>query len=309
MIDLVIPFYNDSDEKWRNVLKEYMTKEGSNDRQVVGEERYRDWETFKYWFRCVENNCPWVNKVFLIVASESQIPDWLDTTNPKLRIIYHRDYIPEELLPTFNTLTIELFVCRIKDLSDNYIYCNDDYFFLNPVSASMFFIDDIPVYRDTKSKFEKFGAYWTESSDGTFYKILNNTMDFQYRISGDKANCYSIDHLPVPHKKDFELEITNKYLNEFIEANSKSRFRSPEMYSTHLFTSIYRDLKPYYKFDYEDSYYLTVKKDTNFYDHEKCKMICFNDTEQLSNEDFNEVKNRMLEFFEDKFPNKSLFEK
>ena len=51
------------------------------------------------------------------------------------------------------------------------------------------------------------------------------------------------------------------------------------------------------------------EKDTNFYDHEKCKMICFNDTEQLSNEDFNEVKNRMLEFFEDKFSNKSSFEK
>lgn len=26
--------------------------------------RYRDWEFMKYWFRAVEQNAPWVNKIF-----------------------------------------------------------------------------------------------------------------------------------------------------------------------------------------------------------------------------------------------------
>ena len=51
MIDIVIPFYNDSDEKWRDIMYKYMQEEGSGDRQVIGEERYRDWECFKYFFR------------------------------------------------------------------------------------------------------------------------------------------------------------------------------------------------------------------------------------------------------------------
>ena len=309
MIDIVIPFYNDSDDKWRNIMYDYMAKEGSNDRQVVGEERYRDWECFKYWFRCVEENCKWVNKVFLIVASESQIPKWLDTTNPKLRIVYHKDFIPEELLPTFNIFTIEVFINKIKYLSDNYIYCNDDYFFLNPTNAEMFFVNDIPVYVDKKTDLVKFGAGCLESSDGTFYQILNNGMDLQLEILGDKSKWYSIDHLPVAHKKNFESELIDKYYDRFINANKNSRFRHKDNMSSHTFICLYRDLKPYYIFNYINSYYLTVRNDIDFYNHQNCKMVCFNDTEQLSTEDFKEVKNRMIEFFGDKFPKKSSFEK
>ena len=173
MIDIVVPFYNDKDEHWKKIMYEYMEKEGSSDRQVIGEERYRDWDCFKYWFRGIENNCKWVNKVFLLVASETQIPDWLDKTNPKLRIVLHEEYVPKELLPTFNPMTIGAFVGYIPDLSDNYIACDDDYYFLNPVSSGMFFVDNYPVYKDTQKDLIKFGAYWLEGSDGTFYQTLN----------------------------------------------------------------------------------------------------------------------------------------
>lgn len=306
-IDIVIPFYNDSDEKWRNVLYNYMAEEGSNDRQVTGEERYRDWENFKYWFRGVEENCKWVNKVFLIVASKSQIPDWLDTTNPKLRIVLHEEYVPKELLPTFNIMTIENYFCNINDLADNYVYCNDDYFFLNPTSAGMFFVDNLPVYKDTQSDIRKLD---TSGEDGTFYSILNNGMDLQLKTIGDKAHWYAIDHLPVSHKKDFEKEVIDKYYNEFIKANSTSRFRSKDNFSNHVFLCLYKDTKPYYKFNnYNNSCYVSVRKDTDFNNYKDKQMVCFNDTQLLKQEDFKEVKDKMIEFFEAKFPNKSSFEK
>lgn len=310
MIDIVVPYYDDSDEHWRNILREYMQKENSNDRQVIGDERYRDWECFNYWFRCVEQNCKWVNKVFLIVACESQIPDWVDRTNQKLRIVYHNEFIPEELLPTFNTMTIELFISRIKDLSNNYIYCNDDYFFLNETTADMFFKDDIPVYKENEGELVKFDDGYLNGSDGTFYSVLNNGIDLQLEICGDKAKWYTIDHLPVSHKKDFELEIIEKFYDRFIEANKTSRFRNKEMFSNHVFVCLYKDLMPYYKAeDYSHSYYLTIRKDINFNDHANCKMVCFNDTEQLNAEDFEKVKVKMRTFFEQKFPIKSSYEK
>ena len=309
MIDIVIPFYNDSDDKWRNIMYDYMKKEGSNDRQVTGEERYRNWENFKYWFRCVEENCKWVNKIFLIVASESQIPKWLNRDNPKLRIVLHEEFVPKELLPTFNIMTIELFVSRIKDLSDNYIYTNDDYFFLNSIEETMFFVNDYPVYKNGGEDLIKFGAYWLEGSDGTFYKILNNGMDLQLEIGGEKAKWYAFDHIPVSHKKDFENQILDKYYDKFIEANSTSKFRNKNNLSNHVFVCLYKDLKPYYRFNYDKCYYVSVTKDTNFEDYSNCKMVCFNDTEQLKKEDFEEVKNRMIDFFEKRFPNKSTFER
>ena len=305
-IDIIVPFYNDSDPIWRETLYKHMEKEGSSDRQVTGEERYRDWENFKYWFRGVEENCKWVNKVFLVVASESQIPDWINRDNPKLRIVLHEEYIPKELLPTFNIMTIENYFCKIKDLSDNYVYCNDDYFFLNPTTAGMFFVDDYPVYKDTKSELKLLD---TSGEDGTFYQILNNGMNLQLKINAYNSNWYALDHLPVSHKKDFENEIIDTYYNEFIEANNKSRFRDKNNYSNHVFLCLYKDTQRYYIFNnYKNSTYVSVRKDIDFNNYKDYQMVCFNDTQLLSKEDFIEVKNKMINFLENKFPNKSSFE-
>ena len=309
MIDIVVPFYNDSDDYWRGILRKYLNEENSKDRQATGDERYRDADCFQYWFRCVEQNCKWVNKVYLIVASESQIPEWLDTTNPKLKVVLHEEFVPKELLPTFNTLTIELYISLIEGLSDNYIYCNDDYYFLNPTNKEMFFVNDLPVYRSHREELVKFGNDYLSASDGTFYQVLNNGMDLQLKISGNKACWYALDHIPTPHKKNFEKKIIEEYYDTFLEANSHSRFRDRHMYSNHVFVCLYKDIMPYYMFDYIESYYVTMRKDINFNDHSHCKMVCFNDTEQLSQEDFIDVKKRMIEFFESKFPTKSLFER
>lgn len=306
-IDIILPFYNDSDKYWKTILYDYMNKEHSNDRQVIGEERYRDWENLKYWFRAIEKNCKWVNKVFLVVANKSQIPSWLDTSYDKLKVVLHEDYIPSELLPTFNIMTIEDYFCKIKDLSNNYVYCNDDYFFLNETTADMFFRNNIPVYKDTESELKKLD---TSGVDGTFYQCLNNGMDLQLQISKDKAKWYALDHLPVSHKKDFENEIIDKYYDTFINANNKSRFRHKSNFSNHLFLCLYKDLRPYIRFNnYNNSCYVTIVKDTNFNDFKDKQMVCFNDTQRLEQKDFYEVKRRMLDFMESKFPNKSKYEK
>ena len=309
MIDIVIPFYNDLDTEWKKVLNKYMLEENSSDRQVIGEERYRDSGCGKYWFRCIEENCKWVNKIFVLISSKTQMPDWLNTDNPKIRVVLHEEFIPKELLPTFNTMTIELFISRIPDLSNNYIYCNDDYYFLNPTSEFMYFVNDIPVYTSHCEELKKFDDDYLNGSDSTFYSALNNGMDLQLKISGDKAKWYAIDHIPVAHKKDFEKQIIDEYYNMFVEANKKSRFRHKDNYSNHVFICLYKDLKPYYKYDYNKSYYVTMRADIDFKEHENCKAVCFNDTEQLSNEDFIEVKKRMIDFFENKFPKKSSFER
>ena len=266
-----------------------------------------DWENFNYFFRGIEENCKWVNKIFLLVASETQIPSWLNIDNEKLRIVLHKEYIPKELLPTFNVMTIENYICNIEDLSDNYIYCNDDYFFLNPISKNMFFVDEFPVYKDTETELKKLDA---SGIDGTFYQILNNGMDLQLEISKDKAKWYALDHLPVSHKKNFEKEIMQNSYDTFINANNKSKFRDRNNLSNHAFLCLYKDLKPYYKFNnYRNSCYVTITKDTDFYEFKDKQMVCFNDTQRLNREDFEETKKRLLEFLDFKLPNKSSFEK
>lgn len=309
MIDIVVTYCNDKDIEWKEKCKYYLKQENTTDRQATGEERYRDWDCFKYWFRGVEKNCEWVNKIFLIVANPSQLPKWLDTSNPKLRVVYHDEFIPKELLPTFNAITIELFINRIKDLSDTYIYCNDDFYFLNKVPSDMFFTsDEIPKYKDTATPLTKYREELLKGSDGTFYAILNNNMDFQLKVSGNKARSYGIDHLPMAHKKEFEKAVMDSYYTEFVNSHKASKFRHKSNLSLQVFTNLYRDLGNYEKYDlYYNSAYVTLKSDINFNEYYNCDMVCFNDTEQL--DDYEKTKAKLIAFFEEKFPSKSSFER
>lgn len=136
-IDVVIPWVDGSDPQWRarkNALREKLDLPQDSGSSDV---RYRDWNLLPYLFRGIEEYAPWVRKVFLI--TDHQVPSWLDQNCPKLQLIYHEDYIPQEYLPTFSSHTIELNLHRIADLSEHFIYMNDDTFIMNPVKPEFFF--------------------------------------------------------------------------------------------------------------------------------------------------------------------------
>ena len=133
-IDFVIPWVDPNDKKWQKEKAEY---DGSTVTSANSEVRYRDWETLKYWFRGVEKFAPWVNRIHFVTCG--QLPYWLDVDNPKLNLVDHKDFIPSAYLPTFSSHTIELNLHRIKDLSERFVYFNDDIFLTAPVSESYFF--------------------------------------------------------------------------------------------------------------------------------------------------------------------------
>ena len=100
-IDFVVTWVDGSDPKWLAEKKKY------NSSINVEEEicRYRDMKIFKYWFRAVEKYTPWVNKIYLITWGH--LPDWINTSNEKLVIVNHEDYIPKKYLPTYNSNVIK----------------------------------------------------------------------------------------------------------------------------------------------------------------------------------------------------------
>ena len=78
-----------------------------------------------------------------------QKPDWLDETNPKLRLINHAAYIPSEYFPTFHSDTIELNLHRIPDLSERFVLFNDDMFLLRPSTPDQFFRGETVLLDDS----------------------------------------------------------------------------------------------------------------------------------------------------------------
>lgn len=132
-IDFVITWVNGADPEWKAVKKEFLPAGCQDDR----EERYRDWELLRYWFRGVCACAPWVRKIFFVTFGH--VPNWLLTDHPKLTVVRHEDFIPRGYLPTFNSHTIEWNLHRIPGLSEQFVYFNDDMFLLGTVRPGDFF--------------------------------------------------------------------------------------------------------------------------------------------------------------------------
>lgn len=147
--DLVVPYVDSSDSKWQEDYNKHNPIIGKEIESVNGKNRFRgQGDFFRFFFRCVEKNMSWIKKIHLIVSNESQIPNWLDRDN--VNIVYHKDFIPLEYLPTFNSCTIEMFLWNIPELSEKFIYANDDFFSLTPLSITDFF-DNNHVKQNFKS--------------------------------------------------------------------------------------------------------------------------------------------------------------
>lgn len=127
-IDFVVTWVDGADPVWLSRKKAYLKDKlgvDMGDESVEdGDDRYRDFGLFKYWFRSIEKYAPWVNKIFLI--TDRQIPEWLDVNHPKIRWVNHDEFIPKEYLPTYSSPAIELNFHRIEELSENFVYFNDD---------------------------------------------------------------------------------------------------------------------------------------------------------------------------------------
>ena len=129
-MDAVITYVDGLDPLWQ---EDYRRTVGDS----ILKKRFRDWGTLKYLLRGIHTYMPFVRNIYLVVARESQIPEWVDRS--RLNIVLHSDIIPKEYLPTFNSTTIELFLHRIPGLDEEYVYFNDDVFPVAPCREQDFF--------------------------------------------------------------------------------------------------------------------------------------------------------------------------
>ncbi|KAI0345638.1 hypothetical protein BDW22DRAFT_1481867 [Trametopsis cervina] len=75
-----------------------------------------------------------------------QIPQWLDTTTYKwhdgdvpLNIIHHADIFNPYTTNSFNSYAIEAQFAQLPNITDHFVYLNDDFFIANPLSLRSFY--------------------------------------------------------------------------------------------------------------------------------------------------------------------------
>ena len=136
-IDLICPWLDEKDPAWQQERNQYASPELYN-----SECMFREWELMRYWFRGVERALPWIRKVHFVTWGH--LPPWLNTEHPKLNIVRHEEFIPKAYLPTFNSIVISVNIHRIPGLAEQFIYTNDDFYFLDRVTPEEYFQNGLP---------------------------------------------------------------------------------------------------------------------------------------------------------------------
>lgn len=332
-IDFVVMWVDPSDPEWQKEKRSYSPDNSYGD----VEERYRDWEIFKYWFRGVEKYAPWVRKVHLVTWGH--VPEWLDVRNEKLAIVKHSDYMPKEALPTFNSSLIEMYFHKIPDLAEHFVLFNDDMFLTGGVDKDFFFHNGMP--RDMLA-FQPVVA--NESNPGMTHIYINNTLMLARHFN--KRECVKKNvsgffhmgypplyfwynlleltfprftgllsvHTAAPILKSSLTEIWEKE-GEALDALKCNRFRSDNDVNHYLVrdwqmlsgrfcpTNLFRHFKYFEMQDNNDKCLGIIRKST---DKSKQKILCINDTGKVS--DFDGVKQDFINAFETAFEKKSSFE-
>jgi hypothetical protein len=140
-IDIVYLWVDGADNAWRIKRAQAARRQNASDLAVFAnvEGRFRDNQELRYSLRSVEKFFPDHGHIYIV--TDAQTPSWL-VPNNDLTIVDHRELIPAENLPTFDSGNIESYIHKIPGLSERYFYLNDDIFFGAPVRQSDWFSDE-----------------------------------------------------------------------------------------------------------------------------------------------------------------------
>lgn len=200
-MDAVIAFVDMNDLDWQRLYYFYA-------KNKIDVSRYRDWGTLKYVLRGIQYNMPFIDKVHLVLMQESQIPLWLNVNADNLHIVYHKDFVPAKYLPTFNCNTLELHLHKIPDLTEQFIYFNDDMVPIHPSVSTDYFIDDKVVMDFIKTPYQ---SWYAKASSG-FYNICVSGENFARQLVGKNPIPYNdYTYRPV-HTISPMLKTMNSYV-------------------------------------------------------------------------------------------------
>lgn len=326
-IDFVMPWVNGNDINWQALRNRYCENPATLD-----ESRYREWDVLKYWFRAVEKYAPWVDKIHFVTCG--QWPDWLNADHPKLRLVDHKDYIPKEYLPTFNSRTIELNFHRIPDLAEHFVYFNDDMYLNAPVTPEDFFVNGLPCDRavmqqiipgtvcdphihavcnimalinthfNKREVLKKNPWKWYNLKYGKgLVKSLVNT-------PGPQFSCFANSHIPSSMRRSTFEEVWDLE-QAYLDAVCRNKFRTLGGVNQYIM-SYYNLCKGTFvprKASFGTCYSIGRNNNAMYRDIKtgRHKVICLNDHADLKN--FEEEKAKLIAVFQEAFPEKSTFER
>ena len=325
-IDIVYLWIDGSSPEFKAIKNKYLGKK-ETDKYVddTKDQIFRDNQELKYSMRSVEQNAPWINHIY-IVTGFGQVPDWLDTSNPRVTIVPQESILPPDASPVFNSCAIEACLANIPGLSEHFLLANDDMFFNAPTPPDYFF--DSHGRAKFRCIYRKNGRIARDSKSVYLCHLINAARAIEHAFGVPMYN-YKSSHGIDPYIKSSMIECYgNLILAKYINATRYSRFRNEDnvhrlifnlydaihnrakiirCHSKHVGHNIILD------FLYNMVHYISIRN-SSFYCTDaiaagvascRARVVCINDS--IGNNNVNHQHNK--DFFDKKFPKKSEFEK
>lgn len=327
-IDFVVTWVNMDDPEWQNEFSKYSGNK-DNTKNGVSKARFRDYGFLKYWFRGVEKFAPWVRKIHFVTSGQK--PDWLDESNPKIHLVSHKDFIPAEFLPTYNSVVIERYMYRIPGLAEHFVYFNDDFFIINNINPERFFRNGLPCdiavftynpswsqwYVRIKNNIRLINRHFDKKEvmkrwhDKWFHKSYGSRARWNYLLLFyNKFITLRVPHNAQPYLKSTFEEVWAEE-GEELTRTSVNRFRALDDYTPELFR-IWQickgNFEPYNTYSDTKMFPLMVKskKAVKAIYEQAYSLICLNDNVHIRNYDI--VMQNLHDAFQSILPEKSSFE-
>jgi hypothetical protein len=239
-VDVVISWVDGNDPTHKQKIQPFLSSEARKSEDIAGPTRYGSVGEIFFCVASIYRFAPFVRKVFIITDNQNPNLDAFIRQNfPESKIqieivdhtVLFRGY--ENILPVFNSRSIETCTYRIPGLSENYVYFNDDFFLLRPVKYEDWFRgDSIVAYGHWRSiildrllwliKPMKNGHKPVGFKDSMITSALKLNRKWRY---------FHLEHMPHPLKKSILEKFFREHPEHFI-SNINHKFRSAKQFNT-----------------------------------------------------------------------------
>ncbi|MEO8001692.1 MAG: stealth family protein [Arenimonas sp.] len=245
-VDAVITWVDGNDPAYQNKLKEYLRESGNGSKAAAKPTRFNDCGELEYCIASLLRFAPWLRTIYIV--SDQQTPPFMAELKEsayadRVRLIDHREIFTgfEQYLPTFSNRSIECMLWRIPGLAERFIYLNDDFQLIQPVSVDDFFREDSIVLRG--KWYPAHEKRWSSRLKLAVAKFLpggknliantrpgNHAAQFlSARLAGFKEKYFQAPHLPHPMRKSMLSQFFSEHA-DLHKHNAGFRLRSNEQF-------------------------------------------------------------------------------
>ena len=239
-MDVVISWVDGNDPAHKKKMQPYLASIKHITDDIAGTTRYNSVGEIYYCVASIFRFAPFVRKIFIITDNqnphlETFIQKNFHRSTIQLEIIDHsvlfRSY--EQFLPVFNSRAIETCTFHIPDLSENYVYFNDDFFLVRPIKHEDWYRDNRIVAYGHWRNIWLDKLLWLAKPLKKGHKPVGfkDSMLLSALKLKRKWTYFHLEHIPHPLKKSV-LEAFYAKNQSLFFSNISHKFRSAKQFNT-----------------------------------------------------------------------------